>query len=59
MLHNFYNIDYEIRTPIATLPYIKEKRLDNWSHNKAIQKSIESFRVPKEHKEELKRYKIK
>ena len=43
----------------ATLPYIKEKRLDNWSHNKAIQKSIESFRVPKEHKEELKRYKIK
>lgn len=43
----------------ATLPYIKKKRLDNWSHNKAIQKSIESFRVPKEHKEELKRYKIK
>lgn len=43
----------------ATLPYIKEKRLDNWSHNKAIQKSIESFRVSKEHKEELKRYKIK
>ena len=43
----------------ATLPYIKEKRLDNWSHNKAIQKSIESFRVPKEHKEELKRYRIK
>ena len=43
----------------ATLPYIKEKRLDNWSHNKAIQKSIESFRVPKEHKEELRRYKIK
>lgn len=43
----------------ATLPYIKEKRLDNWSHNKAIQKSIESFRVSKEHKEELRRYKIK
>ena len=43
----------------ATFPYIKEKRLDTWSHNKGIQKAIESFRVSKEHKEELKRYKIK
>lgn len=43
----------------VTLPYIKHKNLDVWSHNKAIQKATESFRVPKEHKEELRRYKIK
>ena len=43
----------------ATLPYVQQNRLDIWSHNKAIQKSIESFRVSKEHKEELRRYKRK
>ena len=43
----------------ATLPYIQQNRLDIWSHNKAIQKSIESFRVPKEHKDELRSYKRK
>ena len=43
----------------ATLPYIQQNRLDIWSHNKAIQKAIESFRVPKEHKDELRSYKRK
>lgn len=43
----------------ATLPYIQHNRLDIWSHNKAIQKAIESFRVPKEHKDELRSYKRK
>ncbi|MCR5210060.1 MAG: DNA alkylation repair protein [Lachnospiraceae bacterium] len=30
--------------------FIEEKRLDAWTHNKAIQKAIESFRVTDEHK---------
>ncbi|MCR5032589.1 MAG: DNA alkylation repair protein [Lachnospiraceae bacterium] len=38
----------------ATLPYIREHRLDDWTHKKAIQKAIESFRVSEEHKAELK-----
>ncbi len=38
----------------ATLPYIREHRLDDWTHKKAIQKAIESFRVSEEHKTELK-----
>lgn len=42
-----------------TLPYIQQNRLDAWTHNKAIQKSTESFRIPKEHKDELKRLKRK
>ncbi len=29
----------------ATLPYIEEKRLDPWTHNKAIQKARESNRM--------------
>jgi 3-methyladenine DNA glycosylase AlkD len=28
-----------------TLPYIKERRLDQWTHNKTIQKAIESYRI--------------
>lgn len=43
----------------ATLPFIQNKKLDTWTHNKAIQKSIESFRVPAEHKQYLKSLKIK
>ena len=35
----------------AALPYIEGERLDLWTHNKAIQKAIESCRVPREHKD--------
>ena len=42
----------------AALPYIKEKRLDAWVHNKAIQKARESFRVPDDKKELLAGLKI-
>lgn len=41
------------------LPFIESKKLDKWTHNKAIQKSIESFRVSDEHKEYLRSLKIK
>ena len=34
--------------------YIEERRLEPWTHKKAIQKAIESFRVSDEHKEYLK-----
>lgn len=37
----------------AVLPVFTENRLPVWVHNKAIQKSIESFRVPLEHKNYL------
>ena len=38
---------------------IEEKELDPWTHNKAIQKACESFRVSDEHKEYLRSLKIK
>ena len=43
----------------TTLPYIVEKRLDVWTHNKAIQKAIESYRVTEEQKAYLRTLKIK
>lgn len=42
-----------------TFPYIEGKRLDTWTHNKAIQKARESFRITPEQKQLLNTYKIK
>ena len=36
------------------LPYLKEQRLSPWVHNKAIQKSVESYRISEEQKVRLK-----
>lgn len=41
------------------LPYLEEKRLDDWTHNKAIQKSVESFRITAEQKAYLKTLKVR
>lgn len=38
----------------SILPFIEEKRLDDWTHNKAIQKSVESRRITEEQKLYLK-----
>ena len=38
----------------AALPYVEENRLPAWTHNKAIQKAAESFRIPDERKTYLK-----
>lgn len=37
------------------LPFLEEQRLDAWTHNKTIQKAVESFRIKPEQKEYLKR----
>ncbi|NLM05575.1 MAG: DNA alkylation repair protein [Tissierellia bacterium] len=37
----------------ATIPYIENKKLSPWVHNKTIQKARESFRIAKERKEYL------
>lgn len=43
----------------ATLPYIQQRRLDPWTHNKAIQKAVESYRITPEQKALLRKYKVK
>ena len=42
----------------ATIPYIENKILDDFTHNKAIQKSVESRRITEEQKNYLKTLKV-
>ncbi len=43
----------------AALPFIEERRLEKWTHNKAIQKAVESNRITAEQKKYLRTWKIK
>lgn len=43
----------------AVIPYIENRRLDPWTHNKAIQKAIESYRITPEQKGYLRTLKIR
>ena len=42
----------------AVIPYLEEKRLDGWTHNKAIQKACESYRMTAEQKKYLRSLKV-
>lgn len=42
----------------SVLPFIEGKRLDAWTHNKAIQKSVESLRIGDGQKQYLKSLKV-
>ena len=43
----------------AILPFLEERRLGVWTHNKAIQKAVESYRIDSARKEYLKSLKVK
>ena len=43
----------------AALPYLQTRRLERRTHNKTIQKAVESYRISDEQKAELKAYKRK
>ena len=43
----------------SILPFIEERKLDVWTHNKTIQKSIESYRITPKQKDYLRSLKIK
>ena len=47
------------KQPEAALPWLTEKKLDVWTHNKTIQKAMESYRISPEIKEQLKELRIK
>ncbi len=42
----------------AIISYVEDKRLDDWTHNKTIQKSIESYRISDEQKVYLRSLKV-
>lgn len=41
------------------LPFLEERKMDLWTHNKTIQKAIESYRITSEQKEYLRTLRIK
>ena len=43
----------------AIIPYIEKQKLGKWTHNKALQKAIESYRITEEQKTYLRTLKIK
>ena len=43
----------------SALPVLQEQRLDKWTHNKTIQKALESFRIPDNVKPYLRTLKVK
>ncbi|MDO4546992.1 MAG: DNA alkylation repair protein [Clostridia bacterium] len=43
----------------SAVRYIEQKRLDAWTHNKAIQKAVESYRIPDERKAFLRAMKLR
>lgn len=43
----------------AVLPFLEGQKLDVWTHNKTIQKAVESYRIAPEQKEYLRTLKIK
>ena len=43
----------------AALPYLTEYHLARWTHNKAIQKALESYRITPEQKQFLRGWKVK
>ena len=46
-----------IKFPEKTMEYLKQSKLDNWTYNKSLQKTIESLRVDKETKDVLRNMK--
>lgn len=59
MMRAWYFAEALARRWDAALPYIEARRLDAWTHNKAIQKATESARIPQERKERLKALKVR
>ena len=41
------------------LPYLENRRLEAWTHNKTIQKALESYRISTEQKQYLRTLKIR
>ena len=46
MMRAWYFATALAKQPDAALPWLTEKRLDLWTHNKTIQKAVESRRIP-------------
>lgn len=59
MMRAWYFATALAKQPEDALPWLTERRLDVWTHNKTIQKAVESFRVPAERKQQLRELRIR
>lgn len=59
MMRSWYFATALAKQPAATLPWLTEKRLDVWTHNKTIQKAVESRRIAPEQKQVLRALRIR
>ena len=59
MMRAWYFATALAKQPEATLPWLTEKRLDVWTHNKTIQKAVESYRIPDKRKRLLRGLRIR
>lgn len=59
MMRAWYFATALAKQPDAALPWLTERRLDVWTHNKTIQKAVESLRIPPEMKRQLRELRIR
>jgi len=59
MMQAWYFATALAKQPDATLPYVENICLDPWTHNKTIQKAIESYRISDSMKDRLRKMKVK
>ena len=59
MMRAWYFATALAKQPEAALPWLTARKLDTWTHNKTIQKAVESFRIPSEMKQQLRMLRIR
>lgn len=59
MMVAWYFAEALVKQPDAALPYLLQRRLSPWVHNKTIQKATESFRISPDQKQFLRSIHIK
>lgn len=59
MMRAWYFATALAKQPEATLPWLTARRLDVWTHNKTIQKAVESSRIPAETKAFLRTLRVR
>ena len=58
MMRAWYFATALAKQPDKALPWLTERRLDVWTHNKTIQKAVESYRISAEMKQQLRGMRI-
>ena len=59
MMRAWYFATALAKQPEAALPWLTARRLDVWTHNKTIQKAVESSRIPAETKAFLRTLRVR